>query len=304
MAFGSRLVVASGVVSVALGVVGLSRWAGSTSDPLAPGDGVSVAEIAAQTPASGPAAGGLQASGAGGSGSTGGALEAVRAAAQDTEAESTAGFTLTVALLDEGGSSPLTEVTGVADLASGAVALALRQWDPASSAAPSRLEVVGVDDELYVRAPSLDPPGAPARWWRTTVAPGGPGEDGAPAAVSSLVGLVGDAVSAEVIGPLTEDGVGVTRYRVALPADGRVPPGEGDAAGVDPAAGWALVGVTDAGRLRSVEVRASGAWGAAAGRPVVVRLVLEQLGAPVVVTVPDPADVVAVNPSARSGAGG
>lgn len=287
--------------------LGLWWWSAGSGDPLAPGgvapEGHRAGALTAGAPPGEPGsevAGGTR--GSGGAEGTGGAalsepsdeaLAAVRAAAAATEAVSTAQFHLTVAPSEDPASVPLTEVSGVVDVREGAVSMALRQWDPTSSSATS-LEAVAIGDSLYVRSAALDLPGERSSWWRVRV---GPGDDGPPAAVSELVGLVGSAVAAELVGPGLENGVEVTRYRVQLGGDGR---GSGFAGS---AAGWGLVGVDETGRLRTIEVRAAGTWGAAAGQPVVVRLRLDGLGEAVQVAVPQPDAVRELAGSAPGGGG-
>lgn len=211
----------------------------------------------------------------------------MRAAAQRAADAPTSRFTLTVALADDAAAAPLTVASGVVDAASGSVALSLEQRDPSSSSATS-LEAIAVGDILYVRSPSLDRPGEPSAWWRMAVGADSdlatdPGAS--PASVSDLVALVATGTAAEVLGPATEGGEAVTRLRVELPGETTT----AGLAGTDP--GWAVVGIADDGSLRSVEVRGSGAWGAASGRAVVVRLALDGLGEPVDIRVPDPAEV-------------
>lgn len=202
-------------------------------------------------------------------------------------------FTLRIVLPDDSTTPPATEVTGAVDNVSGDVAVTLREWASAAGATPTTLEAIAVGDALYVRSSSLDPPGGPTVWWR---APADAAGQGTPALVSGLVALVGSATSAESAGTTTVDGIEVRRLRVELPGE------SADPAVVGSASGWGTVGVDGDGRLRSVEVVAVGAWGQAAGREVLVRLVIDRLGNPVEIRAPDPAEVR--DPLVGSGAGG
>ena len=291
-----------GGVGATLAVAGLWWWSLGASDPMAPGaatptadaaDGVVVGSGARDVGGLGGAvlSGGSGVSPSGGGESGGGSPEAlarVTTAAQRAADAPTSRFTLTMALAGDPAAAPLTVATGVVDAGSGSLAMELRQWDPAVASSATTLEVVAVADLLYVRSPSLDSLGGSPSWWRMEVGTGVDAleDSGAsPAAVSGLVGLVAAAHAAEELGPTTEDGVAVTRLRVELPR-------QGTTAGLPGAdQGWAVVGIAEDGGLRSVEVVGSGAWGAAAGRSVVVRLVLDALGEPVDIRVPDPVEV-------------
>lgn len=210
------------------------------------------------------------------------ALEAVRAAVAATTAAPTTRYTLVVSPLDGSpGRGPLLEATGAVDVAAGRVAMVLRTGSGSPDVPPSVLEAIAVPGALFVRSPALDAMGAVPGWWRVPV---GADAGGSPAAVSEVVALLGDVVEAEVVGVGTESGVGVTSYRVRL--------ADAVSASVDDAeAGWAQVAVGTDGFIRLVELRAQGAFGAASGQRVAIRLALEGVGEPVVVEVPD-AEVV------------
>lgn len=279
---------AAGVATVVV-VGALWWWSAGAADPLAPGPTPpGASSVGGLLPTAAPAESGEAPTRDGGDGDRGArtgdavggdasALEVVRTAARAAATAPTARFSLTVALADEPATAPITEATGVVDVPSGRVAMSLRQWDPAVAAAPTTIEAVGVDEDLFVRSSALDPPGEPASWWRMRV---GGGDQAAPAGVSGLVSLVEAAVAAEGAGRGLEDGVEVDRYRVRLSDRGAV----GGVAVEE--SGWAIVGITASGALRAIEVRGAGAWGTAAGRGVVVRLVLDGLGKPVEITAP------------------
>lgn len=301
-----------GVVGVgaALAVAGLWWWSLGAADPVAPGAGTSAAD-ATDGVSAGAGATGLEAAllpggagrapsdGGGPGGATPEALARVRSAAQRAADAPTSRFTLTVALADDAAAAPLTVASGVVDAVSGGVAMSLEQRDPSSASSATSLEAIAVGEVLYVRSPSLNPPDEPSAWWRIAVGTdSGPaaGSGSSPASVSGLVALVATGTAAEVVGPATEGGEAVTRLRVELPGTATT----AGLTGTEP--GWAVVGIADDGSLRSVEVRGSGVWGAAAGRAVVVRLALDGLGDPVDIRVPDPADVR--EPAGNPAAGG
>lgn len=261
-------------------------WSTGAADPVAPGPPPPGIDPAAAP--SGPGATGDAGSGPPGAPaatidatSGGAALEAVRAAVRATGEVPTARFALVVVPGDDPAGPPLTEASGVVDLAGGNVSMTLWQWD-GSGAAATVLEAVAIGDDLYVRSPALDIGEVEPRWWRMRVAPGG---EGPPVAVSGLLSLVGTAVAAEQLGPGAAGGVEFTRYGVTLPGDGAAPALGG------PPEGGAELGVDGEGLVRVVEVRGRGASGAAAGVAVVVRLTLDGFGTPVSVVAPDPGQV-------------
>lgn len=261
-------------------------WALGAGDPLAPAPETLPAGDAAS--GTGPLVAASSAEPPGATGSTDGtpgvagaqrqALEAVRAAVAATTAAPTARYTLVVSALDgPRAAGPLLEATGAVDVSAGRVAMVLRTGSGSPDVAPSVLEAIAVPGALYVRSPALDAMGAVPGWWRVPV---GADAGGPPAAVSEVVALLGDVASAEVVGTGTESGMSVTSYRVRL--------GGTDSASVEEGeAGWAQVAVGTDGFIRLVELRAQGAFGAASGRWVAIRLSLEAVGEPVVVEVPD-----------------
>jgi hypothetical protein len=292
------------VVTVVVAVAGLWRWSTGAADPVAPGGTPPTGEVAGGAAAGAPPAGHATAGQAGteprsadgpsGDSEVGdaAALSTVRAAAIATAAAPTMHFTLGIVLADGSTSPPATEISGAVDNVSGNVTVTLREWGAGPGSIPTTLEAIAVGDALFVRSSALVPPGEPLVWWRVPADAAG---QSTPAMVAGLVALVGTAVSAEPAGSGLVDGAEVTRLRVGFP-------GEDAASGVvGSVSGWGVVGIDGDGRLRSVEVRAVGAWGQATGREVLVRLALDRLGDPVEVGAPDPAEVRA--PGAGYGAG-
>ena len=208
----------------------------------------------------------------------------IHEAASNTLALGSTGLRLTVSLLNDGVTSPLSEISGDVDLGRRAASLVLRQWTAGGTGEVTTVEVVVVPDAVYLRAPGLGSSAGSddGQWWRTAVEAG---SDQGPPVLSGLLTVLATAAAADGGVADVFDGGAVRRHRVRLANA----PSVGMGPGVQ-FEGGLVVWVDDEPLVRAIEAVALPTGATGAGRAV-VRLEVIRPRQPVTVTVPAAADV-------------